>query len=419
MTKSSQMKIKRKSTPKNKQTQSITPRIPLNTKLENKTLKDKKQEFKNTLKTRHSISSKEDLKKKASQTFVKQFYQTSSNLLGTSNGALPTNYTDKEDDKKNRQTVICDNKINFKEEMHLKYLGNLFRTSNLKKTIIIDDDGNNNLNINKDLFIQKKKEKNKKVDNLNNKNNIINNNKIKKKNLKKSKSTHKQIISDNILIQNLESKKNIPKKLKKDEDERLLEYDFIFDLLNTNIEEMKDMFKKSPIKQKESSDNIFKKTPKKKIIQIFSEKEKEEINNIKPLLSQIEISINNNNNNIKNNENNNNIIKNNENNSFLESCIQDEFYQSFINKQQSNSYHSFDMSSVINNSNLNNNNSDRTECEEDIIKIDENALKRTEINPHFLVGKKNKKKCLENVGNNQNCKSTKNLSSSNDKCSIF
>ena len=409
MIKSNQMKFKRKSTPKNKQTQSITPRIPLNAKLENKTLKDKKQEFKNTLKTRHSISSKEDLKKKASQTFVKQFYQTSSNLLGTSNGALPTNYTDKEDDKKNRQTVICDNKINFKEEMHLKYLGNLFRTSNLKKTIIIDGDGNNNLNINKDLFIQKKKEKNKKVDNLNNKNNIINNNKIKKKNLKKSKSTHKQIISDNILIQNLENKKISPKKLKKDEDERLLEYDFIFDLLNTNIEEMKDMFKKSPIKQKESSDNIFKKTPKKKIIQIFSEKEKEEINNIKPLLSQIEISMNNNNNNTNNNENN----------SFLESCIQDEFYKSFINKQQSNSYHSFDMSSVINNSNLNNNNSDRTECEEDIIKIDENALKRTEINPHFLVGKKNKKKCLENVGNNQNCKSTKNLSSSNDKCSIF
>jgi hypothetical protein len=162
------------------------------------------------------------------------------------------------------------------------------------------------------LFIQKKKEKNKKVDNLNNKNNIINNNKIKK-NLKKSKSTHKQIISDNKLIQNLENKKISPKNLKKEEDERILEYDFIFDLLNTNIEEMKDMFKKSPIKQKESSDNNFKKTPKKKIIQIFSEKEKEEINNIKPLLSQIEISINNNNNNIKNKENNNN-IKNKENN---------------------------------------------------------------------------------------------------------
>ena len=71
MTKSSQMKIKRKSTPKNKQTQSITPRIPLNAKLENKTLKDKKQEFKNTLKTRHSISSKEDLKKKSISNFCK------------------------------------------------------------------------------------------------------------------------------------------------------------------------------------------------------------------------------------------------------------------------------------------------------------------------------------------------------------
>ena len=34
MIKSNQMKFKRKSTPKNKQTQSITPRIPLNTKLE-------------------------------------------------------------------------------------------------------------------------------------------------------------------------------------------------------------------------------------------------------------------------------------------------------------------------------------------------------------------------------------------------
>ena len=113
---------------KNKQTLSITPRVTTKSKLEYKTLKDKKQEFKNTLKTRHSISSKEDLKKKASQTFVKPFYQTSSNLLGTSNGALPTNYTDKEDDKKNRNTVIFNNKINLKEEMQLKYLGNLFRT---------------------------------------------------------------------------------------------------------------------------------------------------------------------------------------------------------------------------------------------------------------------------------------------------
>ena len=384
-----------KPSPKNKQTVSITPRVTTKSKLEYKTLKDKKQEFKNIVKNRYSISSKEDIKKKASQTFVKPILKTSSNILGTSNGALPTNYTDKEEEKKNRQSLICKNNINYKEETKLRYLGNLFRTSNLKKTIIIDGDGNNNLNINKDLFAV----------NINNKEEQ----KIKNKNgnLKKSKSTHKQIISDNLMLNigNL----GIPnsKNIKKENNERLIEYNFIFDLLNTNIEEMKDMFKKSPINLKESSDNIFKKSPKKKIIQIFSDKEKEEINNIKPLLSHVEIS------------------HNNENNSFLESCIQDEFYQSLADKPQPNNYHSFDMSSVINNNEntssiLNSNNSDKTECElEDNFKIDEKALKRSEINPHFLVEKKNKKKSLEEISKHNNSKSTKILSSSSNKCSIF
>lgn len=380
---------------KNKQTLSITPRVTTKSKLEYKTLKDKKQEFKNIVKNRYSISSKEDIKKKASQTFVKPILKTSSNILGTSNGALPTNYTDKEEEKKNRQSLICKNNINYKEETKLRYLGNLFRTSNLKKTIIIDGDGNNNLNINKDLFAV----------NINNKEEQ----KVKNKNgnLKKSKSTHKQIISDNLMLNignlGIQNSKNI----KKENNERLIEYNFIFDLLNTNIEEMKDMFKKSPIKQKESSDNIFKKSPKKKIIQIFSDKDKEEINNIKPLISKVEIS------------------NNNENNSFLESCIQDDFYQSLVNKPQNEGYHSFDMSSIINNnvntsSNFNNNNSDRTECElDDNVEIDRNSLKRSEINPHFLVGKKSNKKTLEEVGKNQNSKSTKNLSGSSDKCFIF
>ena len=369
-----------KPSPKNKQTVSITPRVTTKSKLEYKTLKDKKQEFKNIVKNRYSISSKEDIKKKASQTFVKPILKTSSNILGTSNGALPTNYTDKEEEKKNRQSLICKNNINYKEETKLRYLGNLFRTSNLKKTIIIDGDGNNNLNINKDLFAV----------NINNKEEQ----KVKNKNgnLKKSKSTHKQIISDNLMLNignlGIQNSKNI----KKENNERLIEYNFIFDLLNTNIEEMKDMFKKSP---------------KKKIIQIFSDKEKEEINNIKPLLSHVEIS------------------HNNENNSFLESCIQDEFYQSLADKPQPNNYHSFDMSSVINNNEntssiLNSNNSDKTECElEDNIKIDEKALKRSEINPHFLVEKKNKKKSLEEISKHNNSKSTKILSSSSDKCSIF
>ena len=405
MTKTYTFKFQKKEKSQKKQTLSITPRVNSKAKIEHKTLKDKKQEFKNSVKNRHSISSKEDIKKKNSQTFVKPIHTTSSNVLGTSNGALPTNYTDKEDEKKNRQTVICNNNINYKEEMKLRYLGNLFRTSNLKKTIIIDVDGNNNLNLNKDLFKEKKEEKREKDENV----------KSKKGNLKKSKSTHKQIISDNIIIHNNnnhdnninDKKKLSQKKLIKEEDPRLIEYNFIFDLLNTNIEEMKDMFKKSPIKQKESSDNIFKKSPKKKIIQIFSDKDKEEINNIKPLISKVEIS------------------NNNENNSFLESCIQDDFYQSLVNKPQNEGYHSFDMSSIINNnvntsSNFNNNNSDRTECElDDNVEIDRNSLKRSEINPHFLVGKKSNKKTLEEVGKNQNSKSTKNLSGSSDKCFIF
>ena len=398
MIKSNDSKFQKKQSTIKKQTQSITPRILSKAKIDQKLLKEKKSEIKNSVKNRQTISPKENIKKKSSQTFVKPFNKVSTNILGTSNGALPTNYTDKEEEKKNRQTVICNNNINFKDEMKLRYLGNLFRTSNLKKTIIIDSDGNNNLNLNKNIFIEKSNE---------NQNKDLN----KKENLKKSKSTHKQIISDNIIMKNdINEHKKIPnnKQLKNENDIRLIEYDFIFDLLNTNIEEMKNMFKNKSIKSKESSDNIFKKTPKKKIIQIFSEKDKEEINNIKPLLSQIEISQN-----------------NNDNNSFLESCIQDDFYQSLINKPQSNSYHSFEMSSVINNnvnssSNLNTNNSNKTECElDDNTQIEDKVLKISEINPHFLVEKKYKKKSLENIGKSKNSKSTKNLSGITDKCLIF
>ena len=398
MIKSNDSKFQKKQSTIKKQTQSITPRILSKAKIDQKLLKEKKSEIKNSVKNRQTISPKENIKKKSSQTFVKPFNKVSTNILGTSNGALPTNYTDKEEEKKNRQTVICNNNINFKDEMKLRYLGNLFRTSNLKKTIIIDSDGNNNLNLNKNIFIEKSNE---------NQNKDLN----KKENLKKSKSTHKQIISDNIIMKNdINEHTKIPnnKQLKNENDIRLIEYDFIFDLLNTNIEEMKNMFKNKSIKSKESSDNIFKKTPKKKIIQIFSEKDKEEINNIKPLLSQIEISQN-----------------NNDNNSFLESCIQDDFYQSLINKPQSNSYHSFEMSSVINNninssSNLNTNNSNKTECElDDNTQIEDKVLKISEINPHFLVEKKYKKKSLENIGKSKNSKSTKNLSGITDKCLIF
>ena len=83
------------------------------------------------------------------------------------------------------------------------------------------------------------------------------------------------------------------------------------------------------------------------------------------------------------------------------------------------------MSSVINNninssSNLNTNKSNITECElDDNTQIEDKVLKISEINPHFLVEKKYKKKSLENIGKSKNSKSTKNLSGITDKCLIF
>ena len=377
---------------KNKQTLSITPRVTTKSKLEYKTLKDKKQEFKNIVKNRYSISSKEDIKKKASQTFVKPILKTSSNILGTSNGALPTNYTDKEEEKKNRQSLICKNNINYKEETKLRYLGNLFRTSNLKKTIIIDGDGNNNLNINKDLFAV----------NINNKEEQ----KVKNKNgnLKKSKSTHKQIISDNLMLNignlGIQNSKNI----KKENNERLIEYNFIFDLLNTNIEEMKDMFINSPLIIKDNKKEKNKQRNKRNYIQIFSEKDKEEINKIKPL-----------------NESEN---KNNKENSFLESCFQDDFYKNFVDEDQTPivnvSNCSFDFSSAISeksNSIIINTYSDKTQCEIDENIDTNNYIHNFEINPHTLISKKNENKTLKK--NKNGSKSTSNINLSNDKCAVF
>ena len=53
-----------KPSPKNKQTVSITPRVTTKSKLEYKTLKDKKQEFKNIIKNKYSIKKKKNIKKK-------------------------------------------------------------------------------------------------------------------------------------------------------------------------------------------------------------------------------------------------------------------------------------------------------------------------------------------------------------------
>ncbi len=310
----------------------------------------------------------------------------------------------------------------------MRHLGDLFRKSNLKKTIIIDDEGNNNLNLNKNIFLDSKDHRinfNKFKNNINafrhDTKNIVNeNNKIRKK-------THNKVISNNIVPSSVKLKAI---KFRKENDERLNEYGFFFNLLNTNIEEMKDMFRKSPLKieNKENYINDSIKTKKKnylnnkkynrnnKNIQIFSEEDKEEINKIQPYdLEKKDI------NNISNNDN----INNNKENSFFESCFQEDFYKNFVDENQvpqvNISNCSFDFSSVISNKSSSiiiNTNSDKTKCEiDENLNNNNNVIHNFDINPHTLISKKKENKTLKKYKGGS--KSTSHLNLSNEKCCVF
>ncbi len=389
LTKSNTMKIERKS--KNKsiiKTSIITTRNPIKKNTEIISRKEKKEVYTLLSKNRYSISSKEDIKIENTKNNLKQFNKKlnyNNQILGTSNCILPTNYTDKE------------------EEKNLRHLGNLFRKSDLKKTIIIDNEGNNNLNLNKNLFLDSKDHQINFQKIKNNINNFKNENLFQQNKSKKIK--HNKVISDNIIPSSIKLN-NI--KLSKENNERVKEYGFIFNILNTNLEEMKDMFIKSPLIIK---DEIKEKKEKKKhknkrnYAQIFSEKDKEEINKIKPL-----------------NESDN---KNYKENSFLESCFQDDFYKNFVDENQTPivniSNCSFDFSSMIsdksNSTIIINSNSDKTQCEIDENIDNNNCIHNFEINPHTLISKKNENKPLKK--NKPGSKSTSNINVSNEKCLVF
>ena len=422
LTKSNTMKIERKI--KNKslvKTPSITTRLPSKKKIDLQSAKEKKEIFKSITKNSHSITSKDDIKKKVMHNHSKNnnkilLNNYNNQVLGTSNCVLPTNYTDKEEEKKR---VLSNENLN-KEEKNLRYLGNLFRKSNLKRTIIIDNEGNNNLNLNKNIFLDSKEKKinlQKVKNNINcfrhdNTKNVVNENKIKKK------KTHNKVISDNIVPSSIKLKEI---KFSKENDQRLKEYGKIFNLLNTNIEEMKDMFRKSPLKKedeynfchnlkikknKNQSNINFNKNSQNyfKNIQIFSEEDKEEINKIQPYEYD---------------------KKENKENSFLESCLQEDFYKNFVDENQVRQVNisncSFDFSSVISNKSdsiIINTNSDKTQCEMDEnLNENNNYIHNFEINPHTLISKKNENKTLNKCKNGS--KSTSNLNLSNDKCSVF
>ena len=389
LTKSNTMKIERKS--KNKsiiKTSIITTRNPIKKNTEIISRKEKKEVYTLLSKNRYPISSKEDIKIENTKNNLKQFNKKlnyNNQILGTSNCILPTNYTDKE------------------EEKNLRHLGNLFRKSDLKKTIIIDNEGNNNLNLNKNLFLDSKDHQINFQKIKNNINNFKNENLFQQNKTKKIK--HNKVISDNIIPSSIKLN-NI--KLSKENNERVKEYGFIFNILNTNLEEMKDMFIKSPLiikdEIKEKKENKKHKN-KRNYAQIFSEKDKEEINKIKPL-----------------NESDN---KNYKENSFLESCFQDDFYKNFVDENQTPivniSNCSFDFSSMISDKSSStiiiNSNSDKTQCEIDENIDNNNCIHNFEINPHTLISKKNENKPLKK--NKPGSKSSSNINVSNEKCLVF
>ena len=369
----------------NKMNNQITT-ISINKLFDNlKDKNEKKESGKNNKKEFKSMSRKNDLKKKYCKSIIKQSIKPNNNKnknICSSNCILPTNCTEtKDEDRKIKKTFIETEESFKNDEMNLYYLGNLFRTSNLKKTIVIDGNGNNNLNLKKEFL-------------------NLEGNEYKKRStfpVNNSPYSHKKLESDNIFLIN----KN---KLIIEQDEfRLKEYGMIFNLLNDNIEEMKNMFiEKKDFKIKELNKNDINKKINIKNNNdniIFSEKERNEINKIET-----------------DNEISNEIIKG---NSFLESCIHDEFFISLANnKSQSNQNYSFEFSSVINNNtndktrnifNISNEDLEKTECEIDNYDNENyiNHIKKNEFNPRFLLDKKTKK--INNISKNEK----------NDKCTIF
>ena len=354
----------------------VSNRIPSKPKQETKPsssiMQQRRKYIKTYQKSHHSISSKEDVEKYSNK------LKSSNLLMGMSNCVLPTNYTDNKEDDKKKNSVI-----NKKDDMSIgsiQHLGNLFRSSNLKRTIIIDGEGNNNLNLNVNLFSKK------------------NNYPVKSfvQTVKPVPVSAKK--EDNLKINEIinEKSNNSTNILKEDDnsDDRLKEYDMIFNLLNNNIEQMKNMFnnktpQKGLFKEKGSS------SKKVEYPNIISDKEREEINKVEDVSTEVK-------------------EKTQEHNSFLDSCMQDDFYKSLAKGSSKEFNSSFEFSSMlsINDTGNINTNLDQTECENDEKNDNFNVLKMNTLNPHFLLNKKstnNEKKQIEHASNNTTDK----------KCIIF
>ena len=338
----------------------------------------------------YSITLKEELKKKLSpnQRNIKNKQNipksnTNYNKIKSSNIIFTSREIDKDKDKENEKI----NKKNFKKNLSnfnkkiipkLNY--DIFNKNFLKQTIIIDNEGNNNLNLyfNNNLKNNYKNIldiRNIKFNEKNENNNSFNFNGINETNSLFENSTNYNnsplhIINKENSINSINSINENTIDINKNEEEkkRLKEYNKIINLLNTNIEQFKKMVnnKNSTINNTKSNNkkiliknktNI--KSSKMPICTIDNRKSKimdckDKYSNLKKNLSQENIKYNKNKNNnnylffdINRNENiNNNIndninintnLKNNElqnnNFSFLESSIDNDFYQALINNK--------------------------------------------------------------------------------------
>ena len=220
-------------------------------------------------------------------------------------------------------------KNNIENGIDFENYENLFKNVHYKKTIIIDKDGNNNLNWDKtdqsynsdrdSLFINSISKYPK------NKNTIVNNSNFANKEDYMKRATSIDII---------------------EEKNRLNEYNRIFNLLNSNIEQFKNIFMKNTHFSNNKEDNRYKNDKKNKnnkkklgVLKANSSTKKQKLNVSKSEKILLNIIQSNSHNKFES-KNNLDIINTKKNKgsadlsnsySFLESCLQDDFYQSLLN----------------------------------------------------------------------------------------
>ena len=359
-------------------------------------------------------------------------------------------------DKKNKILKRVNNSKNQDNLFNICQLTHLLRNANLKQTIIIDNEGNNNLDLimNENKKFSDEKIKIYKDKTKLNKEELKDENIIKNKYLNQLRDSNNQIIlkddnnkkpnmlpNININSINNNNEKNEDSCPKNDKNiKRLNEYNQIFQLLNENIEQFKNI-----IKKKDS--NLDNKENKKGNLNLYKNeringKMKYIFNNNKEEDSFIGKNINKYNNDMSHNINSNTSLnrsyshnftkdKKSEIYSFIESFTQDDLFLPYNIQHQKNSSKSLSNILKIENKNMVSENIKKKEIERfssnestkkcyddeemqiEFSEIDEqikcNKIKNRDINPHFFS---------YDFVNNINIKSSKKINSDKD-CIIF